>query len=346
MTVIDAYVCNQPHYLNHLAPVWRALAPDRRGAVYLDQSYGDLIVHATGAGIAPADCARGKPPDGTNPTIVAGGADIAACGSRPVVMLEHGAGQTYVGVDTVSYSGGAGRDRVALFICPNEMVAVRNHARYPTALSVVVGAPHIDRAARRRDTAESTAIAARLAATRRSPTAPVVAVTFHWDAAGIAPEAGTGWHTWSWPMTRLAAAGYNLLGHAHPRIAHELIPWWEQMGVPAARDARTVLRLADVVVADNTSMLYDAARLDIPVVVLDCPFYRRDVDHGLRFWKFADVGIRISDPAGLADAIDAAIADPPYLRDRRRAIAMDVYPWIGDDAAGRAAAAIMGCWPD
>lgn len=329
--MIDAYVRNQYHYLPYAAAVLRAVPEDRRGTLYCDGSWGEF-----GPLVPDLASAPGHPPaDTADPVIVAGGPDLDGIGNRPAIYVEHGAGQSYADrPDHVSYSGGAGRDSVALYLVPNEWTRAKCIATQPLVPAVIIGDPTLDTALRteRPTTAE----------------APTVAVTFHWDAHAVAPEAGTGWHAWAWPVLQLAQdPAWRVLGHAHPRIAYQLSRWWAEHGIEYEPDRDLVLRRADVLVADNTSLIWQAARLGIPTVVLDCPFYRPDAArHGPpRFSEHADAGERIQLAEQLPAAIRAAIQPPADTATRRQALADDVYPHIGQDAAARARDAILTIWP-
>ena len=297
--MIDAYAGHR-HYLDHILPVWERVPEHLKGNIYTASDFG-------GVGIATR-----RAPSRGGPLIVAGYEDYRSHRARPIIYVEHGIGQSYDG-DEASlrnpcYSGGSGLDRVVLFITPNDRVGHRWNAAYPQA-TVVVAAP---------------APRPRQATGPRSR--PVVAVTFHWDGR-LVPETRSAWAHYDAALDELARDDrFELLGHGHPRIYARIARRWSALGVRSTPDLRQVLDEADLLVGDNTSALYQFAATDRPVVVLDAPWYRRDVDHGLRFWSHADVGVRIVDPAELANAIVVALADPPEVAQRRREISAELFP--------------------
>lgn len=320
---IDAFA-SQRHYLSHIAPVWHALPEDVRGLVYVNLNVNEFTDDATKHDLP---IAKGRPPwrGQPEPLILAGGADLWAHEGRPIVLLEHGAGQSYLGVDAQTYSGGFGRDAVVLFLCPNETVAARNRDRYPKASAIAVGAPTVrfpDSGLRKPTTIDEA----------------VVAVSWHWDCP-LVPESRSSWKFWADAALDLAHHT-NVLGHAHPRIAREIIPWWIEQGIRASNNWEAVNEEADVYVCDNSSTLYEFAATGRPVVVLDAPWYRRDVEHGLRFWSHADIGIRISRTEDLVAAVDLAVRDPSFVAARRLELCADVFPVVGEQAAWHAASEI------
>lgn len=255
---------------------------------------------------------------GPGPVVVASFLDLWRFKHRPAVLVEHGAGQTY-GKPHSAYSGGKDRDNVVLFVCPSEAVAARNLARYPRARAVAVGCPKMDR-------------------WHLEPVQPepIVGLAFHWFTGGVAPEARS-----ALPHHQEALGGlrYQTLGTGHPRVLGHLRGLYGACGVPLV-ETDEVFRRCRVLVCDNSSVGWEFASLDRPVVWLNAPWYRRDVEHGLRFWEFADSGIQVDEPGDLQAAIEAAYDDPEPYRSRRREVIGQVYAYTDGKAAQRAAEAI------
>lgn len=248
--------------------------------------------------------------------------------------MEHGAGQTYRGDPHSSigthgaYAGGLGREDVALFLCPNEPTAEANRATYPDTPAVVVGCPKLDPWADR-------------ALRRNDP--PIVAVSFHWNAE-IVPEARSAWPHYAAGLAALATSGrVRLVGHGHPRIADRLRAAYNKAGIVYVDDFAHVLDLADVYACDNSSTLYEFATVG-PVVALNAPWYRREIEHGGRFWNLIP-GLSCDDPIDLEWSFTRALEDPPAAR-RLRARALEiVYPMRDGHASERAAEAIRHYYP-
>lgn len=260
--------------------------------------------------------------------VVASGGDAALCGARPVVLVEHGAGQAY-DRPSPSYSGGPGRDNCVLFLCPNETSAQRNRVSYPAATVEVVGSARLDDL---RTTVRE--------GDGRPPNPPVVALSFHWDCPFV-PET-----RWAYPHYKRTLPAvverWSTIGHGHPRFAGAFTNRWRDLGVDHVRNFTDVFASASVYVCDNSSSMYEWAALGKPVVVLNAPTYRRDVDLWPRFWRCADVGLQVDDPRDLVDTIVAALEDPPDVAARRAEIVDEVWPLRDGKAAQRSAGALRG----
>lgn len=286
----------------------------------------------------------GRPPRPARTVVVAGAHDVwivQKAARHQVVLVEHGAGQAY-DCDDPGWSGGRRREGVALFLCPNEVSAGRNRAAYPSTPALVVGSPHVE--ALRELKSEGLNLGS------SNPVSigvegSVAALSFHHPGIGKAPEAG-----WALPhyeaalpavVAQLRAVGVEVLGHGHPRARRHFARLWRSLGVEHVERFEDVVCRADAYVTDNSSTLFEAAACGIPVVVLNAPWYRRNVDLWPRFWACADVGVQVDGPGDLAAAVLAALDDPPSrCADRRRAVA-EVYPLLDGKTAQRSADAIV-----
>jgi len=317
------FFATEPHYVEHLAPIWHALDPSERGTFHVgacEAAAAECVLHGIPAGLGT------EPWEPGIPTVVASWYDLRMTGrDRPVVFVEHGAGQTYQGVEHGGWAGGEGRDAVVLFLCPNRRVAGANLARYPEARVEVVGCPKLDRWHR--------------LPPPRGFGVPTVAFSFHWDCP-LVPETRATWDHWLPAVAELAASGRaHVLGHAHPKAADQLRPLYEQLGVEfVERFDDVIARLADLYCADNSSTLYEFASLDRPVLALNHPSYRRDVSHGLRFWS--PPGLMVDRPDQLEEFVGLALHDGAGVPDTRAARVRDAYAFTDGMAAHRAAHAI------
>lgn len=308
---LDCYASHS-HYWDHLAPIWDAVAPAWRGDVWsrsTRQPWGRPIRNPL-----PAD----------RIWLVAGWQDAKRLRPHPVIYVEHGAGQTYRDLTaglSAHYSGGEhyGVD-VRGYICPSTTVAGRWVDRDVPA--VAVGCPRLDR----------------WLSSPSTPHQDTIAVAWHWECR-ILPETRSAWRHYK-PrigacVERWATQGFRVVLHAHPRAQDQIEHDLARVGLTLERNVDAVMDAA-LLIADNTSLMYEFAALDRPVIALNAPWYRRDVHHGLRFWDMVP-GLQVQDPDDLAE-VDVAryITSDPY-RDVRRSIVADVYASLDGHAAERAA---------
>lgn len=241
------------------------------------------------------------------------------------ILAQHGAGQSYGGDKRravhPSYPGGGNNADVGLFLVPNEHAADRWRRAYPRTPVAVVGCPRLDvLPAREGDRSE-----------------PVIAVSFHWNDRAV-PEMRSCDSVYMQAVVRLSKR-FRVIGHGHPR-RRDLARFWRALRIPYVPSFDDVCRQADLYACDNSSTLFEFAATGRPVVVLNRKDYRRDVDHGLRFWEAATVGVNVNEPGGLEEAIRLALEDPTEQRDARERALSIVYAYRSGGAK-RAADAIM-----
>lgn len=323
---VDAWA-DYPHYLDHLAPVWLALPETMRGRFYVPST---LAARARALGVTPTTVAPWRPPairftrTGA-PVLTASyaGARDWAPSRRPIVLLNHGAGQTYA-TSHPSYSGGRGRRHVALFLEPGPHAAEATRAAYPDAQVVEVGCAKLD--------------AWHVAPAKPRGTRPVVALSTHWNCR-VTPETRGTLDEWAAQLPELAAGPWDLIAHAHP-LEERARAVFEAAGIEFVADFEEVMRRADVYVCDNSSTLFEFASLGRPVVCINGSRYRRDIHHGLRFWD-AVPGLQAETAHPIGPVIEWALLDPPEVRaDRAHAVGR-AYVACDGRAAERAADAIV-----
>lgn len=318
MKTLDVYA-SERHFVDHLAPIWDALPDRARGRFVVPTDA--MQQHARSLGIAAEQGLTRR----RQPILVSSYGDLKAAreaGRRHIALTEHGYGQSFSS-DHPSYAGGRDRDDVGLFLVPNEHAAERDRLRNPKAEIAIVGCPKLDELP-----------------ARETGTGPTVAISFHWDPGSVAPEARSAWRAYRFGIPSLVRE-FNLIGHGHPRALKRLSRWYGKFGVEVVPDFADVCRRADVYVCDYSSTIYEFASTGRPVVLMNAPWYRRRVDHGLRYWEAANVGIQVSAWQQLTRAIRQAFTDDAEQR-RNREAALAIAYAFRTGAAGRAADALDG----
>ncbi len=309
-------------YLDHMAPIIRAMGRDF-STLYVSSEGAQRRAEALGLDY---EVWAGQP---GGLTLCASYGDLKAlyAAGRRTILTEHGAGQTYIS-DHPSYAGGnaPARDACELFLVPGPTPAAKLRAAHPRVPVVEIGCPKLDEPILR---------------PRRTPSnPPTVVVSCHWDCQ-VLPETRSAWREFANAIQRMSRyPRVRVVGHGHPQAMKWLRPWYRRLGIPVVDDFDEVLQIADCYVVDNSSTLFEAAACSIPVVVLNSRHYRRNVNHGLRFWEAATIGPQVDRPDQLLPAVMRALElRPADVAERERCIGL-AYTHRDGSSAERAATAI------
>lgn len=312
-----------PHYVDHMMPIVDVL-----------RDHGvDVEVFSTrhesiwGQYIHPTDIER----MGQNLWMVASSVDSGRCVGQRLVYLEHGTGQTYPGdtggLNNPGYSDGPMNGAV-LFLCPNLFVMNRRQQNHPNVPAYLVGCPKMDQ------------YYGKATGFHIGVQNDVVALAFHWNC-GICAESKSAFDHYRGGFNRLVLSmrrrGVTVVGHSHPRMSKRCQYHYERHGIEWW-DHDRVLYEAAVLCVDNSSLGYEFASLDRPVVWLNSPQYRRHVHHGLRFWEYVP-GVQCDGPDDLDEAIVGVMVQDT-MAEWRAHVSDLVYPLRDGHSALRAAMAI------
>jgi len=321
-----------PHWIDHLAPIWKALDPEEQGVFWTSPSHN---AYARSLGIKAINFPAWDRPSRSDISLVASEADRARMMPYQVVRFEHGIGGSFHGGpplpehpipgrpnlaiaaqrNNASYAGGDRQRNVIAFLNPNHYANDWWKRAYPFTTCEIIGSPRMDE------------FHLRSPKPRSNP--PVVAISFHFDAT-IVPESRSAFPHFRDAVAELAARkDITLIGHSHPKYRTVLSPFYADHQVEYVPDFAEVVARADAYAVDSFSTLYEFASLDRPVVVMNAPFFRRDVHHGLRFWEYSDIGPVANEPEELSSSVDLALEDCPEMKERRRVASVELYPYRG-----------------
>jgi hypothetical protein len=325
------FFARRAHYIDHMAPVWNILPAARRGVFHIAR---ELEPYARQELREPQlEFFEGGPLAGDSPILVSSYGDLNKVirnQKRKIITMEHGVTQ---GFQTAAYPNGmnGNRDRAAFALLPNEYVARRFRAVRETPCEVI-GTPKMDEWVNLNWTHNWPAGFNSFPHTW-PPRKSTLAIAFHWgDRHASPPESGSAFEHYRRILPELGAR-YNLIGHAHPLASPEYRETYERAGIEWVGDFQEVLRRADVYINDLSSTMYEFLVTGKPVVILNAPWFRRDVQWGIRFWDYSDVGLMVENPGELFNVIDRTLQEYGTIcaTARRRAVT-DLYPYAGHSA--------------
>jgi hypothetical protein len=300
------FLSTEPHFIDHMRPIWDALPEDAKG---------NWFQHA-----AP------QTPTG-NITLTCAWGNLKRLNGAPSVYMEHGIGMSYVNAAGErfhpSYAGSSKRDGVILFLNNHELTHDLNRKAHPNVPGVIVGTPKLDPWSYRR---------------WETPADPIAVYSTHWDGHHVVPEIRSAHKEFRWALRPSECSErFTWNGHAHPRAWNIVKRDYRDFAIPTVKQFFDVLDLASVYVADTTSTLYEFAYTGKPVVCMNASFYRKDVNHGIRFWDYVP-GIQVDHWKDLTRAVERSLdGEGEDLRAR----AVDVaYPIRDGTSSQRAADAL------
>lgn len=333
------FFARRVHFVDHMLPIWEAMDLRERGSFYVPEIIAE---YAIGKGITdvvplrstsndnPIHCA----PDGNAPLLVSAYGDLQMAHrkapQRPFIMMEHGVGLTPA-EGHAGYAGGTGRRRQAdLFLAPNEFIRAKTAKAIPGAPQVVIGTPKLDKWAH-------SGISVKGPGEK-----PVVCISFHWNGERVSKEASNAFMHYRDVLDELAHQDdFTLIGHGHPKYMWFLEQEYQARGIEVVKDFEEVMERADLYVNDCSSTMYEFCVTGKPVVILNAPWFRRDVQLGIRFWDYSDIGPQVNEPGELLDTIQQHLKRRYAFQVQREKMVNDLYPFLGCSAQ-RAAGAILG----
>ena len=319
------FFARETHYVDHLLPIYKGLG-DAAGSFFIPPS---IFGYVRSKGIEP-DVLKPRlssnpmdvvPPGGTNPILVAGVADLQMIyldgQRRKTVLMEHGPGITFPG--NQSYAGNVGFRKKAFFtLAPNYLVFEKTSKAIPEMNQVIIGTPMLDRWAEKR------------MMKRILPEKPTVAIAFHWDGSKVAPEAGNAFRYYESILPFLAKQdSFKLIAHGHPRSMDQMGRVYGRLGIEVVRDFEEVMDRANLLINDCSSILYMFLVTGWPVIILNAPWFRRNVNFGLRFWEYTDVGDQVETVNELLPAITQNLPNLEGRNVERDFAIGDLFPYLG-----------------
>lgn len=245
---------------------------------------------------------------------------------KKVIYGEHGVG-LYYNTEHASYAGSTkNRECVILRLSPNERHAKKERETLTCPVEVV-GVPMMDKWANRNY--------------RVKTYNPTVAISFHFDCL-VCPETRSAFSYYQAALSRLAE-NFKVIGHGHPRMIEKLAYYYKRYGIQIEKDFDKVLQKADVYICDNSSTIFQFAFTKKPVVLLNCPYYRKNVEHegNPRFWKHAGMGPQVDHFNDLVKSVRLALDSREAYRPKLEEAVADLFVYQDGKCAERAAQAII-----
>lgn len=318
---------SEPHYVDHAWPYLSCVSPSKRGPLVVpwvdrfDPKPALLRAYTAGAVVVNLGPFRHKkqhedaleywkhPDFPGSVCVVVSQRDYKTAEAwfpKRIVRGEHGAGQTYVGLDHHSFAGGPGHTGCLAATAPNATVAVKIQAAHPSLPVAPVGPIKLY------------AMKQAIALQPREPDSKLLVLSFRYPGTeGHCQELASAWGHYS---DMPDPVGWKVAVHLHPRARGGPIEAWaRKRGWEIITEFWEVVRRGAVLAVDNSSLAVEWYYLRPcgNLILMNQPSYRQWVNHGLRFWDMSEwPGVySIDGPGELPVALETAEAFQPRETD-------------------------------
>jgi hypothetical protein len=165
-----------------------------------------------------------------------------------------------------------------------------------------------------------------------------IVISFHWDCK-IVPETRSCFRFYR-SVIKSMKEDFNIKIHGHPRNMKKYKAFADYIEVEYLETFDEVIEQGWIYCCDNSSTIFEWISLDRPVVLLNSHFYRRNVEHGMRFWEFSDIGPNVDVPKTLPDILTKSLTSNQNYQQRRKDVKNQVYFKPDGQGAKRAALAL------
>lgn len=228
---------------------------------------------------------------------------------KGIVFCEHGTGLSYNNKHG-SYAGSLQhRQNVILRLSPNHIHANIEKETLECPVEII-GVPKLDKFATRY--------------WNFNKEKPTVAISFHFDCF-VNPETRSSFNYFKSILPELNKQ-FNLLGHAHPRMMPHIKDFYIKNKIRVVDDFEDVLNMADIYCCDNSSTIFEWCITEKPIVLLNPPYYRKNVEHkgNPRFWRLSNIAPLCEKPEDLIPCIWEAVNNhskyQPFIRRAKKEV--------------------------
>lgn len=297
MNKIDFYASEQ-HYFDHIYPIWKELPIENRGTFFVSEKIS-------------TDCIETKIGfPSNNITLVSSYSDYKMT-KKQVIYMEHGIGNTYSN-DSPYYAGGFGKDRVVLFLNNHILTQNKNIKTYPKVKGVIIGTPKCDQIKEKHTDNKQY----------------VICFSFHWDC-DVVPETKSAFSFYKDEVIKLSKnKDFKVIFHGHPRNETVWNKFCLENNIERVKNIEEVFERSDLYICDNSSSIYEFILTSKPVIVLNAPWYRKWINHGIRFWNYIP-GPQVNHPNELLNTINKMTQNPKDWLDERNKVIKILYPNLG-----------------
>ena len=302
---LDFYA-SQPHYLDHMKPIWDNLNSKFKGKFIITENIEEY------AKLLKLNYCIEEPREVI--TLVSSYGDYKNT-KKEVIFMEHGIGFTFSN-NHPSYAGGKGKDRVVLFLNQHTITQIKNQKAYPLSKQEIIGVPKTDQYINLIPVPKDK---------------PTICLSFHWNCK-VSPETTSAFSHYASVIPKLNKnKEFNLVFHGHPHDNKKWEKYCTKNNIKRIKTFDEVIKTADVYVADATSTSYEFAVTGKPVIILNAPWYRKNIHHGIRFWDYIP-GPQVDDPKRLELMMLRAVRNPRQWDYIREPVIDKLYPYFGESA--------------